>query len=254
MRILLTGFAFLMIAIVAAIGPSYASSSVEPNGPKVTWQPCVEYVEDTTREHDDRLAAYVYGAMTSWASESHDEALWRGIAADIASTTASAPEALLLASLAFHAAYVYGAMTSWASESHDETLWRGIAADIASTTASAPEALLLASLAFHEGRFRAYVDEQQCNDPIWRASRDGRIAMASGGDCDGGWAYSLWQIHPLDARTTARELRDRRAAARIALTIARRGPCAYTGESGPCPKGETRWRVVRAYSAAHPFP
>jgi len=207
MRILLTGFAFLMIAIVAAIGPSYASSSVEPNGPKVTWQPRVEYVEDTTREHDDRLAAYVYGAMTSWASESHDE-----------------------------------------------TLWRGIAADIASTTASAPEALLLASLAFHEGRFRAYVDEQQCNDPIWRASRDGRIAMASGGDCDGGWAYSLWQIHPLDARTTARELRDRRAAARIALTIARRGPCAYTGESGPCPKGETRWRVVRAYSAAHPFP
>jgi hypothetical protein len=55
--------------------------------------------------------------------------------------------------------------------------------------------LVLMSLAFHEGRFRQYVDKGWCNDPVWRKSAEG-IRMMRAGPCDGGHAYTIFQIHP----------------------------------------------------------
>jgi hypothetical protein len=54
-------------------------------------------------------------------------------------------------------------------------------------------------VAFYESRFRGYVDDGLCNDPAWRASPEGRRRMRLGGDCDGGRAHTVWQMHNFPA-------------------------------------------------------
>ena len=157
-------------------------------------------------------------------------------------------------------AWVHKMMTSLAREKHDDELWKEIARDIAVVSLSeSPQnpskvASALTSLAFHEGRFRSYVDEQKCNDRTWRKTKEGRKTMLSGGDCDGGYAYSLWQIHPWEAKVTGPQLKDRRFAAKTAYGFIRRGGwCGYSGEPGPCPKADTRREVAVNYLKKHPF-
>jgi hypothetical protein len=145
--------------------------------------------------------------------------------------------------------------------------------------------LILMSLAFNESRFRAYVDDGRCNDTTWRKSPLGRRLLKLG-SCDGGIAYSLFQIHVYEGvhlywgtmsgaewgfrpdPTARRErvahaddlLADRRLAIVTALHMVRAslaahaGLCHYTGESiKHCPKGEARINLAIRYQAAHPY-
>lgn len=57
---------------------------------------------------------------------------------------------------------------------------------------SAQTGLTLMSLAFNETRYRVYVDAGWCNDATWRHSHPRELAL---GNCDGGIAFSVFQIH-----------------------------------------------------------
>jgi hypothetical protein len=121
-------------------------------------------------------------------------------------------------------------------------------------------ALLLLSLADHESHFATWVDDGSCNDPAWRAEHP---ALLAGKDCDGGHAFTIFQLHVLgDSVELGRALiRDRRAAARAALAVARaslesgRGLCGYVGEAYPkCPRAQVRWDSAVAWQEQFPFP
>jgi hypothetical protein len=103
--------------------------------------------------------------------------------------------------------------------------------------------------------------------------------LLSMGNCDGGFANSMWQIHDeggivldgqgwrhvngakdLESAFTGETMRaDRKAAIRVALHMVRQsllahaGLCQYTGEPGPCPKGALRLSFASRWWAAHPF-
>jgi hypothetical protein len=59
----------------------------------------------------------------------------------------------------------------------------------------AKTAVLLATLAFFESGWAEYVLDGDCNTEAWRRTEAGRRAMLSGGSCDGGLAWSAFQIH-----------------------------------------------------------
>lgn len=148
-----------------------------------------------------------------------------------------------------------------------------IADDIASAVALHEDAVLLAGLGYWEGaRYAAYVDGYSCNDPVWRASEEGRRLMRTWGDCDRGNAYSIWQIHPIVDRSSklyaicniemVGPMGSRYNAARCALAIARSSVestgtlSGYTGESpfeGAHPKADERLNFVRKAVAKHPW-
>jgi len=189
------------------------------------------------------------------------------------------------------AAHVLEAMRSWVKESKATVPFTELAGDIAHVAlreqpafegdeSRARTAILLAAVADYEGsHFREYVDAQRCNDSAWRAKN--AVTMMQG-DCDGGIAVSLWQVHYDcggialydDARewsygcssrdgavpVTREAVRgNRRLAARIALHMMRKslrakaGLCQFTGELGPCPKGDERLEHARSWSSKHPF-
>jgi hypothetical protein len=190
------------------------------------------------------------------------------------------------------AAYVVAAMRTWVKEGAGTAPFEDVARDIAVVALSerpafdgdesrARTALLLAAVADYEGaHYRDYVDRGMCNDPAWRATEKGRVTMLQG-DCDGGIAHSLWQIHPefggLVLLDDDREwthsweakgavpilgrnlVEDRKLAARVALHMMRRslrshaGLCLFTGEQAPCPKGAQRLAHAESYSKRHPF-
>lgn len=158
--------------------------------------------------------------------------------------------------------YVEGVMQSWAPARIPSVDLSALATDIATVSDTPRDAVLLASLAYFEGaRFASYVDDGSCNDFAWRASASGRRLMEVGGACDGGRAFTLWQIHPdgisIDGEKVmgARLLADRRYAASVALTLAHADPslCAYAGESGFCPKAATRLAFAERALRVHPF-
>ena len=134
-------------------------------------------------------------------------------------------------------------------------------------------ATLIATLAFWESNFQLYVDNGSCDDRAWRKTREGRATLLSG-DCDGGWAYSMFQIHPeggialepgggwhheFGAIDGQAMLADRKVAVRVALHMARQsighgaGLCQYSGEIGPCPKAAARLSFAQRWWAAHPY-
>lgn len=112
------------------------------------------------------------------------------------------------------------------------------------TDAAQAEGVLGLTLAYWEGaRFASYVDELLCNDPGWR--KDGveygehiehghpmiywnsEDLLHIGGHCDGGRAYSLWQVHiesglfALDpAGVTSAKMADRVYAASVGIALA----------------------------------
>jgi len=131
---------------------------------------------------------------------------------------------------------------------------------------------LLATIAYFEGHFWPYVEAGVCNDERLRAD-----PVLRNGGCDGGRAYSLWQIHPvrnmvlLDNGLWGRAvgdsdrvitgdklLADRKLAARTALhflraSLRRDGTlCEYTGERRPnCPKADRRLRFALDWAESH---
>jgi hypothetical protein len=133
------------------------------------------------------------------------------------------------------------------------------------------KAVLLAAIAYYEGsRFSAYVDDGRCNDKAWRKDPANARTMKLGGDCDGGHAHSLWQIHAIKAvRGSADHLEaicgiehidGRFEAARCALEIARRSMSErgnlswYAGESAYVhPKADERLKFARKAVHEHPF-
>jgi len=56
-------------------------------------------------------------------------------------------------------------------------------------------AIMVLTLGFEETLFRGYVDDGRCNDPKWRPTPEGYALMGVGGNCDGGVAHTIWQIH-----------------------------------------------------------
>jgi hypothetical protein len=162
-------------------------------------------------------------------------------------------------------------MGSWAHAVKDLPTadYHDVATDIASVVDHHEDGVLLAALGYWEGaRYAAYVDDGRCNDPAWRTSAEGRWFMVRWGDCDGGNAHSLWQIHPiidpssrLYASCSLQAISDRRGAARCALEIARASMtassnlCGYTGEFEEigCPKAEQRLTFTLEALAKHPF-
>jgi len=166
--------------------------------------------------------------------------------------------------------YVLAAILAWTrphpSAAEVDRL-TGIAQDIAAVSLSeeplfksdesrAKTAILLASVARYESDFAPWVDAGLCNDLEWRRSAEGK-AVHRGSDCDGGHAFSLWQIHAGQAGQALiadRQAAIREAVARMRVSLdAGRGLCWYTGETGDCPKAELRLRTAQVWSLGHPF-
>jgi hypothetical protein len=172
-------------------------------------------------------------------------------------------------------AYVLAAILGWTRphatprDAADAAWLSGIASDIAEVSqqeeplfaddvSHARTAILLASVARFESSFAPWVDAGLCNDKTWR---DGNLAVHHGSTCDGGHAFSLWQIHPYAGPSGEAMIGDRRVAireaiARMRVSLATRGDlCWYTGEpaSGECPKAELRLRTAIVWEKSHPF-
>src|SRR5579871_2044378 len=84
----------------------------------------------------------------------------------------------------------------------------------------------------------SWIDDGKCNEEKWRTDHPQWI---KGGDCDGGHAWGMWQVHPPneDAAIGHTYVADRKVGIRAALTIARAslqahiGLCHYSGETFP---------------------
>jgi hypothetical protein len=134
------------------------------------------------------------------------------------------------------------------------------------------EGLQLLAIAAKESNFLLWVDNGNCNNPIWRLSNKNVIKH---GDCDSGHAFSMFQIHTgkglwifdneffierEDGYAGMDLIRDRQAAIRTALHMIRysfrygKSLCAYTGEyPGYCPKGDARIQLAKDYFIKNPF-
>jgi hypothetical protein len=196
------------------------------------------------------------------------------------------------------ATYIVTAMLSWSpvkdhttrGESEAEVLARydaialddaTVALDPDETTlfpadpSKAETALLVASMGFWETRYWKHVDDGLCNDHTWRAEHKRPL------ECDGGQAWSLWQIHTGFATKRGWDhgllleggewrydaagykgpelIADRKVAVRVALHMMRKSMrmsgtlCGYTGEAAPCPKARERLELATRYFREHPF-
>jgi hypothetical protein len=171
--------------------------------------------------------------------------------------------------------YVLAAILGWtrihgqAKDSSDLAWLSGIADDISAVSieveplfkndeSHSRTALLLASVARFESNFAPWVDAGLCNSKEWLSSS---IAIHHGSTCDGGHAFSLWQVHPYSGATGEAMLGDRKVAIREAVSRMRvsldagKGLCWYTGEpaSGDCPKAELRLRTALVWEKGHPW-
>lgn len=199
--------------------------------------------------------------------------------------------------------YVLAAMLSWVpiqnltpygeSEAEARVRLRAIATDIVTVAFDPAEppvfagadgriktSLLHAAIASMEGGFQKFIEDGACNKPGYAGDRRG--------NCDGGHAWSLWQIHifgngylfmadgslsSVDASPDyAREhpdeivrgpqiISDRMKAVRLAQRLERssikrfNSLCAYTGECDNANQAKAVVRLDRAknYFAHHPY-
>lgn len=179
--------------------------------------------------------------------------------------------------------YFETAMKSWVKPDAFSVDYHAVASDVATVIVGedpiwdgdksrARTGIMLLGIAMWESRYRAYVDDGTCNK---YASVKGPLpkeikVLLQKGNCDGGWAYSMWQVHPVRWNAgngriedwTREVLMDRKAAIHAALAIARRsirgsgGLCWYTGEPGGdegCPKAEVRFKTGLEYYRDHSF-
>ncbi len=243
------------------------------------------------------LVVVIGGCTSSSVSNDRQGHVDVGASALAPSASASLPSPLTSSSTApperaALEAYVLDAMHAWAPPTtmidRDVRHYDGIAHDIAEVVSAEPPvwsddhaksktAILLAAIAFWESHFWKHVDDGTCNDPI--AAKKAYALIARTGNCDGGWAYSLWQIHPEGgivltndngwkhswdapgekAVTGPDMIKDRRVAARVALRMARASItrsgtlCGYSGEPGPCPKAAIRLDFAKTWTRTHPY-
>lgn len=152
----------------------------------------------------------------------------------------------------------------------------------ADDTTGARTGLLLMNVAFNESRFRGYVDDGRCNDPIWREGVEGKQLLKFG-TCDGGHAFSIFQIHAhrrlwltwdgSDIKSNGDAnagdvlvnptaiIANRELALTTALHMLRKSIKStngslryYTGEwSGPAPKAAIRLEGALAYERRRSF-
>lgn len=185
--------------------------------------------------------------------------------------------------------YLLVAMKAWSPARtmphKDIGHYDAIATDIASVVLSPSEptlfvgdddkhrtAILITTLAFFEGRFLTYVDNGDCNDRGWRKEAWKKKQIWAPNICDGGYAYTLWQIHDeggielsngewtykFGSVKGADMVANRQLAVTTALHFVRKslrvshGLCGYTGDDG-CSKATTRMRFAHAWLEHHPF-
>lgn len=203
--------------------------------------------------------------------------------------------------------YILKAMISWVplanhmapvSPEHTLARYTSIAEDIADVVMDPTETavlpgqtgdkgivgngLLLAAIGSFEGVYQEYVDDGSCNDATWRAAHAEILRM---GGCDGGHAWTIWQIHtmgglvltgpyvtgymyvdgarqhPETIITGPKMIKDRKLGARTALHILRlsmhdhHSLCAYTGEAcvGPIPLAVARLQRPIRYMTQNPY-
>jgi len=262
LQILLSGAVF--VCVVAAF--TSARSSERESTPTTAWVESTllkneqELLREKVREPsaiETALKAYVLASMQAWNAE------------PMAGTASHLPEI--------------------ASDIVDVVLEEPC---IWSPSDGSREAILLARIAWWESRFRDYVDDGNCNIwarkcttmgvcNLTKLSHEQQKLMMLG-TCDGGIAVGIWQVHypylgialmPDGSWHNAdydtgkakqivhREeaLKDRKVNARVAYAMARQsirhnaGLCQYSGEPGPCPKGDARLSSALSWSVKHPF-
>jgi hypothetical protein len=187
--------------------------------------------------------------------------------------------------------YILESMTRWAPPStivgsHDTKSFPSIARDIVNVVLDPGEpalwkndenktktAVLVATVALFEGHYWKYVEDGTCN------AKDRSNPVLKNGTCDGGAAYSLWQVHPVrglilfdngtwgraidshrdDVITGEKLLADRVLAAKTALhflraSLKRDGTlCEYTGEKRVCKKAQQRLDFATDWFDKHPL-
>lgn len=202
--------------------------------------------------------------------------------------------------------YILGTMREWAPAANqpdqDVSNYESIAADIATGALAREEppfwkddtnrgktALLVCSIGYWEGHFWKFVDDGRCNSPKWLKSKEGLHLTGPKATCDGGHAYSIFQIHadrggialhyeqdddgdlmgtgygyhydvPEEPFVTGRDMVfDRKTAVRAVMHMLRpavaanNNLCEYTGETRPCKKGKERLEWMTKWWASHPF-
>jgi hypothetical protein len=125
---------------------------------------------------------------------------------------------------------VFAALTTWAPKATPavvEEIAEAIAESVQAVGRGEQTALELAALAVEETGLADYVVDGRCNRADWRASAEGRRVMRRG-DCDGGHAVGVWQIHPVSGGPTAEALLDVHVAALFAARLWVRRPQAWT--------------------------
>lgn len=159
----------------------------------------------------------------------------------------------------------------------------GNPAIFAGTDGRLKTALQLAALASFEGGFNDWVDDGSCNTPEFQKHAKAQHRV----ECDGGAAFSIWQIHPEagyiikdgeltlaryvpreyvaahaeDVVTGPKLVAQRRLAALVAYYLVRYSEhrfhtlCSYTGENcmGAHPLALQRANRAKDYLAHHPF-
>ena len=173
--------------------------------------------------------------------------------------------------------YLLTVMNDWppALQALPSVPYRDVAESIASVTNDPSDAVLLASLGYFEGaRYAVYVDSLACNDATWIKTNEGK-RLSGWGTCDRGptdrigRAHSIWQIHPVEDRSSPlyaicnQQVVDssRESAARCALALAKNSLKAtgslswYTGEWGEShPKADERLGFAKRALKKHPPP
>jgi hypothetical protein len=202
--------------------------------------------------------------------------------------------------------YLLSAMREWAPAQNqpeqDTSNYEDIAGDIAAGMLLKEEpafwkddankgksALLVTSIGYWEGHYWKFVDDGRCNSSKWLKSREGARLTGPKATCDGGFAYSIFQIHadrggialdydedddgnligtgygyhydrPSAPFVTGRDMIfDRKRAVSAVIHMLRpavaagHNLCEYTGESRPCKKGKERLDWALKWWTSHPF-
>lgn len=210
----------------------------------------------------------------------------------IPAPTETAPPPAKLSSLA---TYTLEIMNGWthAVPQVPTADYVSVATDIAEVAKTPEDAVLLAAIGYWEGsRYAEYVDTHACNVWMAEAKTHGRTVadpksgiltriankgalpreaqkLLAYGDCDGGEAYSLFQIHPVADRAApvhadcALETitASRKNAAKCALELAQQSIrytgdlSSYTGEWGAAthPASDKRLAFAKRALIKHPF-
>jgi hypothetical protein len=202
--------------------------------------------------------------------------------------------------------YLLNTMHEWAPAAnqpdHDVSNYESIAEDISTCILTHEEpafwkddrnkgksALLVISIGYWEGHYWKFVDDGLCNKPKWLKSKEGARLTGPKATCDGGHAYSIFQIHPDHGGialhyeedddgdligtgygyhydrpgapfvTGQDMIADRKRAVLAVMHMLRpavaanNNLCEYTGEARPCTKGKERLEWMQKWWASHPF-